>query len=127
MPTSHGLAYAGAAASFAVTLTHPADTVKVRMQLQSEAVRRGSTPRYSSTLDCFVQCGRIEGIRGLQRGLSTAIIREFSLNFVRVGLFEPGAIAAIAATDGKARCLALASEKSSALLHWTLLYSEPEP
>ena len=89
LPVAHGLVYAGVAASFAVTMTHPADTVKTRMQLQGEAVRQGGTARYASTADCFVQCARIEGIRGLQRGLPTAIVREFTLNCVRVGLFEP--------------------------------------
>ena len=89
LSVSHGLLYAGIAASVAVAVTHPADTVKTRMQLQGELVRQGAQPRYSSTLDCFVGSYKVEGLRGLQRGLPTAIVREFCVNCVRVGLFEP--------------------------------------
>jgi len=84
---AHGLLYAGVAASVAVTVTHPADTVKTRMQLMGELSKQTGPP--PSTISCFVQTMRAEGLRALYRGLGTAVIREFVLNCVRVGLFEP--------------------------------------
>eukprot|EP00937_MAST-01D_sp_MAST-1D-sp2_P006121 g6121.t1 len=90
IPAAHGLVYAGAAASLAVVITNPADTIKTRMQLQGELVRRGvGASHYKGTLDCFLQTARVEGMRGLQRGLVTAVNREFLLNGVRVGLYDP--------------------------------------
>lgn len=87
IPAAHGLAYAGVAASFAVTMTHPIDTVKTRMQLVGELnAQSKATP---STLECFAVALRHEGLMSLYRGLGTAIVREFTLNCVRVGLYEP--------------------------------------
>ena len=89
LSTSHEMIYAGTAASVAVTLTHPADTVKTRMQLLGELATATRPSPYKSTFHCFAETMRTEGIRSLYRGLGTAVIREFVLNCVRVGLFEP--------------------------------------
>lgn len=102
LPVVHGLVYAGAAASFAVTVTHPADTVKTRMQLDGELARQGGVSRYRSSLDCLLTTARREGLAGLQRGLGTAVIREFALNCVRVGFFEPVLLKLHDAADGPA-------------------------
>jgi solute carrier family 25 protein 34/35 len=82
VPLSHGIIYTGAAASFAAAITHPADTIKTRMQLTAAA-------RYQGMLHCVRHTLRLEGLRGLQRGVALAVIREPALNCVRIGLFEP--------------------------------------
>ena len=91
LPAAHSVVYAGLAASCAVIVTNPADVVKTRMQLQGELTRTqpaAGNRGYTGMLDCFARTARIEGVRGLQRGLSTAITREFALNMVRVGLYD---------------------------------------
>ncbi|KAF9908186.1 Mitochondrial oxaloacetate carrier protein [Lobosporangium transversale] len=89
------------APSIAVLFTNPFDTVKVRLQLQGEFVRtrepgrngkeiiRVSEKVYKSSLDCLVKTFRHEGIRGLQKGLFPAILKESSKNIFRLGLYDP--------------------------------------
>eukprot|EP00451_Oxyrrhis_marina_P002639 CAMPEP_0204264298 /NCGR_PEP_ID=MMETSP0468-20130131/8926_1 /ASSEMBLY_ACC=CAM_ASM_000383 /TAXON_ID=2969 /ORGANISM="Oxyrrhis marina" /LENGTH=293 /DNA_ID=CAMNT_0051239159 /DNA_START=44 /DNA_END=925 /DNA_ORIENTATION=+ len=78
-------------AMIAVVFTNPFDCVKTRMQLQGELMKKDAQlqMRYANTLDCGRKTFEVEGIRGLQRGLSTAIVREAVLNCFRVGAFEP--------------------------------------
>lgn len=77
------------------------------MQLQGERLRldASAVKNYSGTINCFVKTWQVEGIRGLQRGLSTAMVRcicspfnrltcttqvrECILNFFRIGMFAP--------------------------------------
>ncbi|KAK3841219.1 MAG: mitochondrial carrier domain-containing protein [Linnemannia gamsii] len=61
------------APSMAVLFTNPFDTVKV----------------YKSSLDCLQKTFRHEGIRGLQKGLFPAILKESSKNIFRLGLYDP--------------------------------------
>ena len=90
IPYFHNFVYAAGAASTAVLFTNPIDVAKTRLQLQGELARRGEAPRlYSGPFDCMAKTARVEGVRGLQRGLATAIVREALLNFFRVGMFEP--------------------------------------
>ncbi|KAG0370507.1 mitochondrial carrier domain-containing protein [Gamsiella multidivaricata] len=89
------------APSMAVLFTNPFDTVKVRLQLQGEFVKsrepgrngkevvRVSEKVYKSSLDCLVKTFRHEGIRGLQKGLFPAILKESSKNIFRLGLYDP--------------------------------------
>ncbi|KAF9998615.1 Mitochondrial oxaloacetate carrier protein [Entomortierella chlamydospora] len=89
------------APSMAVLFTNPFDTVKVRLQLQGEFVRtrepgrngkeivRVSEKVYKSSLDCLVKTFRHEGMRGLQKGLFPAILKESSKNIFRLGLYDP--------------------------------------
>eukprot|EP01062_Namystynia_karyoxenos_P066355 TRINITY_DN60307_c0_g1_i1.p1 TRINITY_DN60307_c0_g1~~TRINITY_DN60307_c0_g1_i1.p1 ORF type:complete len:359 (+),score=108.94 TRINITY_DN60307_c0_g1_i1:82-1077(+) len=91
LPASHNFAYSSTAAMCAVLFSNPFDCLKTRMQLQGELMRRDAAlaRRYDSTADCARKTWAVEGVRGLQRGLSTAIVREGVLNFFRVGAFEP--------------------------------------
>ncbi|KAF9426765.1 Mitochondrial oxaloacetate carrier protein [Podila epigama] len=89
------------APSMAVLFTNPFDTVKVRLQLQGEVVKtrepgrngkeivRVSEKIYKSSLDCLQKTFRHEGIRGLQKGLFPAILKESSKNIFRLGLYDP--------------------------------------
>ncbi|KAF9280426.1 Mitochondrial oxaloacetate carrier protein [Mortierella alpina] len=89
------------APSIAVLFTNPFDTVKVRLQLQGEFVKtrepgrngkevvRVSEKVYKSSLDCLQKTFRHEGMRGLQKGLFPAILKESSKNIFRLGLYDP--------------------------------------
>ncbi|KAF9979504.1 Mitochondrial oxaloacetate carrier protein, partial [Modicella reniformis] len=89
------------APSMAVLFTNPFDTVKVRLQLQGEFVRTREPGRngkeiirvtekvYKSSLDCLTKTFRHEGMRGLQKGLFPAILKESSKNIFRLGLYDP--------------------------------------
>ncbi|KAF9329897.1 hypothetical protein BG006_007109 [Podila minutissima] len=89
------------APSMAVLFTNPFDTVKVRLQLQGEFVKtrepgrngkevvRVSEKVYKSSLDCLQKTFRHEGMRGLQKGLFPAILKESSKNIFRLGLYDP--------------------------------------
>lgn len=68
------------APALAVVFTNPFDTIKVRMQLQSNA----QTKVYTSTLDALRKISSSEGLRGLQKGLTPAIYREGSKNLFRI-------------------------------------------
>eukprot|EP01065_Artemidia_motanka_P004238 TRINITY_DN12028_c0_g1_i1.p1 TRINITY_DN12028_c0_g1~~TRINITY_DN12028_c0_g1_i1.p1 ORF type:complete len:346 (+),score=93.07 TRINITY_DN12028_c0_g1_i1:128-1039(+) len=75
----------------AVVFSNPFDCMKTRMQLQGELLKRDATlqRRYLNTVDCARKTWEVEGVRGLQRGLGAAVVREGVLNFFRVGAFEP--------------------------------------
>ncbi|KAI8604134.1 mitochondrial carrier domain-containing protein, partial [Dissophora ornata] len=44
---------------------------------------------YKSSMDCLVKTFRHEGMRGLQKGLFPAILKESSKNIFRLGLYDP--------------------------------------
>ncbi|KAI9216833.1 mitochondrial carrier domain-containing protein [Blastocladiella britannica] len=89
------LAASSLAPSIAVLFTHPADTTKVRLQLQGEQLKRVATGSaapppvlYKNSFDCLRKTYAAEGIRGLQKGLSPAILREASKNLFRLGMYD---------------------------------------
>ena len=88
-PKWHGFVYSSASACGAVLVTNPLDVAKTRLQLQGELSKTPSVKVYSGPVDAILKIGRAEGVRGLQRGLSTALVREATLNFFRLGLFAP--------------------------------------
>jgi solute carrier family 25 protein 34/35 len=84
-----GFLISALAPAIAVVFTNPFDTVKVRLQLQGQA---GNTPakiKYLGTTDAITKIFKNEGIKGLQKGLTPAILREGSKNFFRIGMFDP--------------------------------------
>lgn len=87
--TSVGLA--STAGMMAVTFTHPVELTKTRLQLDQELVRRTATakPTYRGWCDCLLSTLKKDGLRGLQRGLSAALMREAVFNGVRIGLYDP--------------------------------------
>jgi solute carrier family 25, member 34/35 len=50
---------------------------------------KGSTRAYRGIFHCLYHNWQTAGIRGLQRGLSYGILREFFFNGVRIGCYEP--------------------------------------
>ena len=81
----------------AVLLTNPFDTAKVRLQLQGQRLNNPTSllnnqlqqPIYRNSLDTIQKIFQNEGIRGLQKGIAPAILREGSKNFFRIGLYDP--------------------------------------
>lgn len=75
---------------------------KTRLQLQGELARKGQAPRvYNGAIHAMVKIFRTEGIRGLQRGLGTAVcgacarrltrqyFYQILLNGSRLGFYDP--------------------------------------
>jgi solute carrier family 25 protein 34/35 len=72
------------APAMAVLFTNPFDTIKVRLQLQ------GTTDKvYRNSWDALLKIRRAEGLQGLQKGLTPAILREGSKNLFRIGMYDP--------------------------------------
>jgi|1048.fasta_scaffold130011_1 hypothetical protein len=72
---------------FAVIFTNPFDTAKVRLQLQGQ--NKTDIKEYKNSFDAIRKIFVNEGVKGLQKGLTPAMLREGSKNFFRIGLFEP--------------------------------------
>jgi hypothetical protein len=69
-----------------VTCINFTDVAKARMQLQGET---GSVTRFTSTWHVISYTWKTEGLSGLQRGLSVSLLREASLNCIRLGMYQP--------------------------------------
>ncbi|KAJ3400552.1 hypothetical protein CcCBS67573_g01657 [Chytriomyces confervae] len=98
-------ALSACAPAVAVFFTNPFDTVKVRLQLQGQrakAVKSAGASAaessikatadaviYRNSFDAIHKILRNEGIRGLQKGLFPAILKEGSKNFFRIGMYDP--------------------------------------
>ncbi|KAK5988812.1 Mitochondrial oxaloacetate transport protein [Cladobotryum mycophilum] len=91
MSTTAGAFIAGAiAACGAVTVTHPAEVLKIRQQLQGELQAKGHQPTtYRGPIHGISVIVRNEGIRGIYRGLGAAYIYQVLLNGSRLGFYEP--------------------------------------
>ncbi|KAG8165911.1 hypothetical protein KVR01_004463 [Diaporthe batatas] len=91
MSTTTGAFIAGGiAACGAVTVTHPFETVKIRMQLQGELQDKGHQPHhYRGPIHGVSVIVRNEGLRGIYRGLGTAYTYQILLNGCRLGFYEP--------------------------------------
>jgi hypothetical protein len=63
------------------------DTAKVRLQLQGQ--NKEQVRVYKNSIDCMVKIFKNEGVAGLQKGLTPAILREGSKNLFRIGMFDP--------------------------------------
>ncbi|KAF5306197.1 hypothetical protein FQR65_LT07474 [Abscondita terminalis] len=79
----------GIAASAAGFLTNPLDVLKTRMQLQGELRARGQhAVHYKNVFHAAVVVIQNDGILGLQKGLSAAVIMHCIRNSVRLGLYQ---------------------------------------
>lgn len=76
------------AGSTAVCFTHPMDLTKIRLQLDNEMAKKGSPRAYKGIFHCLQHNWTNDGIRGLQRGLSFGIVREFLFTGCRIGLYD---------------------------------------
>lgn len=91
MATTLGAFVAGGiAACGAVTMTHPFETVKIRMQLQGELLKKNSQPHiYNGPFHGIKVIIRNEGLRGIYSGIGGAYIYQMILNGCRLSLYEP--------------------------------------
>lgn len=80
----------GVAACGAVTVTHPFETVKIRLQLQGELQAKDVAVRkYKGVLHGVRVIAKNEGFKGLFRGIGSAYIYQLLLNGCRLGFYEP--------------------------------------
>ncbi|MCJ1357074.1 MAG: Mitochondrial oxaloacetate carrier protein [Icmadophila ericetorum] len=80
----------GIAACGAVTVTHPFETVKIRLQLQGELQAKSDAPRlYRGVFHGVKVILQNEGPKGLFRGIGAAYIYQMILNGCRLGFYEP--------------------------------------
>ncbi|KAL8770919.1 MAG: hypothetical protein Q9209_003570 [Squamulea sp. 1 TL-2023] len=91
MTTTTGAFIAGGiAACGAVTVTHPFETVKIRLQLQGELQSKKEAPRlYRGVLHGVSVIAKNEGPKGLFRGIGAAYVYQMVLNGCRLGFYEP--------------------------------------
>ncbi|XP_060928526.1 mitochondrial uncoupling protein 2-like [Limanda limanda] len=66
--------------AMAVMLAQPTDVVKVRFQAQGRLPEGSSAKRYSSTIDAYKTIARVEGVRGLWKGVFPNITRNAIVN-----------------------------------------------
>ncbi|XP_051578916.1 mitochondrial basic amino acids transporter isoform X2 [Myxocyprinus asiaticus] len=74
-PVNQFLAGAAAGAIQSV-ISCPMELAKTRMQMQGMGEKNTSRKLYRNSLDCLSRIYRREGIRGINRGMRTTIIRE---------------------------------------------------
>ncbi|GBG32231.1 Mitochondrial substrate carrier family protein S [Hondaea fermentalgiana] len=94
-PLSHAelSAIGGLSGVFSATAICAPETIKCRMQAASLSLvtppgQPSAAPRFASSLDCFLQTLRMEGVSGLFRGLPAQIARDVPFNFVFFGAYE---------------------------------------
>lgn len=80
----------GIAACGAVIMTHPFETVKIRMQLQGELLSKDFQPRlYKGPFHGIKVIVCKEGIRSLYSGIGGAFLYQMILNGCRLSYYEP--------------------------------------
>ncbi|CAH0019203.1 unnamed protein product [Clonostachys rhizophaga] len=84
--------FGGSASLFAVVFSHPLDLIKVRHQTAA-----GAKQSITSTVISVV---RIEGIKGLYRGLSASMLRQLTYGSTRFAIYESLKDRALANTKG---------------------------
>ena len=80
----------GIAACGAVTVTHPVETVKIRLQLQGELQSKiAAVRKYKGVFHGVGVIAKNEGLNGLFRGIAPAYFYQILLNGCRLGFYEP--------------------------------------
>ncbi|XP_044529435.1 solute carrier family 25 member 35 isoform X2 [Gracilinanus agilis] len=78
----------GLAACGACVFTNPLEVVKTRMQLQGELQAPGSYQRhYRNVFHAFFTIGKVDGVAALQKGLAPALVYQFLMNGIRLGIY----------------------------------------
>ena len=69
--------------------THPIDTIKTKMQIQTP--RPDGSKQYKNLVHGLVTLAKEEGVgrRGLYKGIEASALREGSYSTVRIGMYEP--------------------------------------
>ena len=84
--TAENLLISGTGPAMAAVFTNPLDVARVNMQINGEG---GGQRAYRNTGDCIAQIWRQGRWPAVQRGLKTAMCREFVQNVPRLGLYAP--------------------------------------
>ncbi len=87
MEVVQSCACAGVAAVATVTILHPIDTVKTRMQVSGSPGARNY--RALGVVGTIRTISTEEGFRALYKGISAAWCREASYSSLRLGLYAP--------------------------------------
>lgn len=77
--------YGGIACMVAAFVTHPIDSIKVRLQLQDKR----NVTKYKGLVRGIATIVREEGLVGLYRGLSASLLREGTYSTIRIALYQP--------------------------------------
>lgn len=75
----------------AKTMVFPFDTVKKRLQIQGFEHGRqgmGKTEVYSGMVDCMIKTLKVEGIRGLFKGLSPGLVKAVATTSINFWFYE---------------------------------------
>jgi len=90
LSTTGAFVAGGIAGCGAVSVTHPFETIKIRLQLQGELQAKSTHPRlYRGVFHGMSAVLKNEGVRGLYRGLGCAYTYQLVLNGSRLGFYEP--------------------------------------
>ncbi|XP_076024911.1 solute carrier family 25 member 35 [Genypterus blacodes] len=96
----------GVAACGACLFTNPLEVVKTRMQLQGELKSRGTYQvYYRNVFHAFYTIGKVDGLAGLQKGLSAGLGYQFFMNGVRLGSYAVIESSGYIHTDGRVNAL----------------------
>lgn len=77
--------FGGISGCTATTAIQPIDTVKVRIQIQGEALGKGANTNPISVGKEIIQS---QGIKGLYKGLDSALFRQITYGTARLGIFK---------------------------------------
>lgn len=81
--------FGGLAAAGACIFSNPFDVLKTRMQLQGELRAKGAhAVYYKNVVHAGIMVFKHEGLAGLQKGLSAAIVMHSVRNSVRLGMYQ---------------------------------------
>ncbi|EGR28177.1 mitochondrial carrier protein, putative [Ichthyophthirius multifiliis] len=81
--------FAGIAGCTATSFTMPIDSIKVRIQLASEAIAQGKGEGQSiNPIKILTKSIKEEGPKGLYKGLDAALVRQVTYGTVRMGLYR---------------------------------------
>jgi len=75
----------GGAAIMAITIMHPVDVVKTKLQFQGE--NGSSSGKYNGVFKSLIKIGKLEGLEGLYRGISAAYMLQASVTATRFGVY----------------------------------------
>ncbi len=74
----------------AATVTHPVDTIKIRLQIQGEKGAHSIDGRqYNNIFRAAYVIVKNEGLRGMYKGITASWLREGIYSSLRLGLYEP--------------------------------------
>ena len=80
--------FAGVASICAASVTHPIDTIKIRLQVQGAGGAAGGK-QYNNIFRGAMMVVEHEGVRGLYKGITASWMRESIYSSLRLGMYEP--------------------------------------